>query len=150
MIISGNRRIPIVYSSQKAKDQQFFKYVPEKLRVIKLSCICIPPTPPVTSAFYFYNFTNIAPPGPNYAIARSLTLIQINIIDSNNTNQSTFLNTLSTASTITYTSNTSPSNYITFTVTSASNQTSYWSYNVTILNSNGSLSSNELIKITYA
>lgn len=42
MIISGKRRIPLVYNSQKGKEQQFFKYVPSSLRVIKLGCDCPP------------------------------------------------------------------------------------------------------------
>ena len=42
MIISGKRRVPLVYNSQKGKEQQFFKYVPSSLRVIKLGCDCVP------------------------------------------------------------------------------------------------------------
>lgn len=45
-MISGNRRIPLVYSNQKSKEPQYFRYVPEKLQVIKFSCICTP-IPPV-------------------------------------------------------------------------------------------------------
>ena len=42
MMISGNRRIPVVHSSNKEKQQIFFRYVPEKLRVIKIGCDCLP------------------------------------------------------------------------------------------------------------
>lgn len=46
-MISGNRRIPLIYSNQKEKEPQHFRYVPEKLRVVKLRCLCPPYVPPV-------------------------------------------------------------------------------------------------------
>jgi len=45
MMISGNRRVPLVHSTEKAKEPQYFKYVPDKLRVVKFGCICPPPPP---------------------------------------------------------------------------------------------------------
>lgn len=47
-MISGNRRIPLIHSNSKSKEPQYFKYVPNKLRVVKFGCLCQPPTDPVT------------------------------------------------------------------------------------------------------
>ncbi len=46
-MISGNRRIPLIHSNTtKSKEPQYFKYVPDKLRVVKFGCLCPPPPIP--------------------------------------------------------------------------------------------------------
>ncbi len=42
-MISGNRRIPLAYSNQKAKEPIFMKYVPASQRTVKIGCVCPPP-----------------------------------------------------------------------------------------------------------
>ena len=152
-MISGNRRIPLVYSGEKGKDPVYFKYVPDKLRVIRFGCICPPviTTPVPTEATYYYNFTGNITPGTGFALVISTgTTVRINNIDSSGNNQTLFLTALSTASTITFTSIAAPTTFFNFSVNSAINQGSYWEYSVTLLTSNGLFSPPELVKITYA
>lgn len=145
------RRVPLIWSSPKEKVQTNLKFNPATSRLENIVFSYAYSNPiKVVEAIYYYNFTGNTLPGNGYAlVVLSGTKLRINNFDSANTNQSVFLNTLSSASTITYTSIANPSNYITFSVTSSSNQVSYWEYNITLIASNGSLSPPELIKITY-
>ena len=152
-MISGNRRIPLVYSNQKAKDPVYMKYSPGSSRTVRIACICIPPIPPVvpTEATYYYDFTGDTTPSSGYVFVISPgTKIRINVTDSSLNNQSLFLNQLSLSTTIVITSIATPSTHLTFSVSSGTNQGSYWEYIVTLASSNGALSPPELVKITYS
>ena len=146
-MISGNRRVPLVYGSSKKAPS--YSYNPAMSRSVRV-CFRCPTIIPPTSATYLYNFTSDIPPGPSFAtVIAPGNRLRINIIDLFNSNQTTFLTMLSSATTITYTSFNTPANFISFTVNSYSSSPLYWEYNVTLGTFNGSLSANEKIIITY-
>jgi len=153
MIISGNRRVPLVYGSSKKTPNYRYNYgLPSATRI---GCNCFvkitPTPPPTTSATYLYNFTGNIPPGSAFAtVIAPGNKLRINIIDIFNNNQTSFLTSLSSATTITFTSFNTPSNFINFTVSSYLSSPLYWEYNVTIGTFNGALVANEKIIITYS
>jgi hypothetical protein len=92
-MISGNRRIPLVYSNEKDKDPTYFKYVPGNLRVIKFGCVCPPPppdvcTPPTSVDFQIVdsNFLSITFPSGNLIAEYSADLFNVtdNVVAVNN------------------------------------------------------------------
>lgn len=158
-MISGNRRIPLVYSNQKAKDPIFFRYMPDKLRIIKFGCVCSQPTPPApipTEVFYRYYLAFLDDPNIsgrlNYAtiIFDTPISIKISVTDINGVDQTQFLQQMSTATTITLRSVITPTTYYNLTITSFTSDSAYWTYYYTLLSSFGSLIDDEQIKITYS
>ncbi len=150
-MISGKRRIPLVYSNQKAKDPIFYRYIPQQLRLVKFG-YSIPVTIPIpTEVFYRYFFGGITG-RTKYAtiIFETPISIKISVTDINDVDQTNFLQKMSTATTITLTSVTNPTIYYNLTITSFTSTSFYWTYYYTLGTYNGSLVDDEQIKITYS
>lgn len=152
-MISGNRRIPLVYSNQKAKDPVYMKYSPGSSRTVRIACICTPPAlpPPLpTEVFYRYYFNGSAQVKYATIIYVDPVSIKISVTDTYGVDQTLFLQAMSTATTMTLTSVITPSITWNLTINSTTNDSNYWTYYYTLASYTGVLTDDEQIKITYS
>ena len=149
-MISGKRRIPLVYSNQKAKDPIFYRYIPQQLRLVKFG-YSIPVSVPILNEVFYRYFVGESGRA-KYAtiIYKDPISIKISVTDINGVDQTQFLQQMSTATTITLRSVTTSSNYMNLTIKSFTSTPFYWTYEYILGLNNGLLNDNEQIKITYS
>jgi len=155
-MISGNRRIPLVYSNQKAKDPVYMKYVPSQNRVIKFGCLC-PLTPVIPQYNVVIRSIGVDPGTTNMSVTISgstdpITSLPIYVLQFSNTfknfsSASNFLLGMSTSTTITVTKDSN--NYYSFTLLSSTNNGSYWSFNTIVSSFLGGFGPGDTITVTY-
>jgi len=157
-MISGKRRIPLVYSNQKAKDPIYFKYVPDKLRIIKFGCLCPPPIPLIPEYVLVSGTNGVNPGSGNFTIILSGavdpgTLLPIYVLQFSNTfknssDATSFLNNMSTATSISLIKDVS--NFYNFTRLTSTNNGSYWSFNTVVTSLSGGFNFGDTVTLTYS
>lgn len=155
-MISGNRRIPLVYSNQKAKEQITYRYSPVIKGILRVNCCPpVPIPPPVNTDPVFLSVTATGDPGsgnwaPEFISFPTNISLLISIYNVYSQDVSPFLNALKTANTITITKVGNPSINATFNnIIGAVNLTTYWKYSVSASVLNGNIVPGDTVIFSY-
>lgn len=149
-----NLKVPLVFGGQWKNHQTFQKWDPISKRLVQVNCCETPPVPmnSVIPAEVFYRYFLGGSGQVKYATIIDVAPIslKISVLDIFSVDQTAFLQAMSTATTITLTSVVDPNIYYTITVDSTTSDSNYWTYYYTSFSSNGTLTDNEQVRITYS
>lgn len=151
MMISGNRRVPLVYGSSKKTPS--YSYNPAMSTAIRV-CFRCPPAPQVNNQPIFQAVS--ATPGDPGSGNLTIQLIsyptvelRVSIYNIYSVNISTFLSAMATATTINIQKIGDPSQFANLTRNSATNNTTYWAYGATIAGGSGTVSPGDYVITSY-
>ena len=153
-MISGNRRIPLVYNSSKKTPG--YAYNAMLSRPIRIGCLTCPPASAQANNSPVFQVVTATPGNPGNG---NLTIelfsfptveLRVNINNIYSANVSSFLSAMASATTITIQKNDNPAIFATLTKTSATNNTLYWSYGASISGGVGVISAGDYVLISYS